>query len=133
MVVNAVSSSNSAPATTQSVNSLSTDQFLQLLTAQLKDQDPMNPVSPDQMLNQMAELSSVSALTQLNSNFATLAQKLENPAQVSGLLGRTVEWTDAASGAARRGTVTRLQMGSNGWQACIGTTTVDLSALTAVQ
>ncbi len=133
MVVNSVTSSNSAPATTQSLNALSTDQFVQLLAAQLQDQDPMNPVSPDQMLNQMAQLSSVSALTQLNTNFTELAQKLENPAQVSGLLGRTVEWTDATSGATRRGTVTRLQLGSSGWQACIGTTTVNLSALTAVQ
>jgi len=47
------------------------DQFLQLLVAQMKNQDPMNPMDGTQMAAQLAQFSSVEQLTQINETLAT--------------------------------------------------------------
>jgi len=50
---------------------LGKDQFLKLLVAQLKYQDPMSPMNGDQMATQLAQFSSVEQLQQINANLAT--------------------------------------------------------------
>jgi flagellar basal-body rod modification protein FlgD len=44
------------------------DQFLKLLIAQLKNQDPMSPLQGDQMASQLAQFSSLEQLQQINAN-----------------------------------------------------------------
>jgi flagellar basal-body rod modification protein FlgD len=44
------------------------DQFLKLLIAQLRYQDPMNPMQGDQMATQLAQFSSLEQLQQINAN-----------------------------------------------------------------
>jgi flagellar basal-body rod modification protein FlgD len=46
------------------------DQFLQLLVAQLKNQDPSNPMDGSQMAAQLAQFSSVEQLAQINETLA---------------------------------------------------------------
>jgi flagellar basal-body rod modification protein FlgD len=47
------------------------DQFLQLLVAQMKNQDPLNPMDGSQMAAQLAQFSSVEQLTQINETLST--------------------------------------------------------------
>ena len=47
------------------------DMFLKLLVAQMKNQDPMNPASPDQLAAQLAQFSSLEQLVGIN-------EKLDN-------------------------------------------------------
>ena len=47
---------------------LGKDQFLKLLIAQLKNQDPMSPLQGDQMASQLAQFSSLEQLQQINAN-----------------------------------------------------------------
>jgi flagellar basal-body rod modification protein FlgD len=47
------------------------DQFLKLLIAQLRYQDPMNPMQGDQMATQLAQFSSLEQLQQINANLTT--------------------------------------------------------------
>ena len=47
---------------------LGKDQFMKLLIAQLRNQDPMNPMQGDQMAAQLAQFSSLEQLQQINSN-----------------------------------------------------------------
>jgi flagellar basal-body rod modification protein FlgD len=47
------------------------DQFLQLLVAQLKNQDPMNPSNAQDMAAQLAQFSSLEQLTQIGSTLNT--------------------------------------------------------------
>ncbi len=46
------------------------DQFLQMLTAQLKNQDPLNPMDSKDMAAQLAQFSTVEQLIQMNSTLA---------------------------------------------------------------
>jgi len=68
------------------------NRFLTLLTAQLQNQDPLNPMDNAQMTSQMAQISTVDGIERLN---ATLAKLIENSTeaqtlQMAGLVGRGV-------------------------------------------
>jgi flagellar basal-body rod modification protein FlgD len=63
--------------------------FLTLMLAQLKNQDPTSPVDSNQFLNQLASLSTVQGITQLNTSFGSLSASLvsSQALQASSLLG----------------------------------------------
>src|SRR3954462_6841171 len=50
---------------------LGKNEFLKLLVAQMKNQDPMNPSSGDQMAAQLAQFSSLEQLQNINSTLET--------------------------------------------------------------
>lgn len=50
------------------------DMYLQLMVAQMKYQDPLEPMDNKDMLNQMAMFTSVEQLSNLNTNFADFAK-----------------------------------------------------------
>jgi flagellar basal-body rod modification protein FlgD len=66
--------------------------FLTLMLAQLQNQDPTSPVDSNEFLSQLASLSEVQGITQLNSSFSTLSNSItSNQAlQASSLLGHNV-------------------------------------------
>ena len=69
--------------------SLGGTDFLTLMLAQLKNQDPTSPVDSNTFLSQLASLSQVQGITQLNTSFSALSSSLvSNQAmQASSLLG----------------------------------------------
>ncbi len=69
--------------------SLGGTDFLTLMLAQLKNQDPTSPVDSNQFLSQLASLSEVQGITALNTSFTGLSSSLvSNQAlQASSLLG----------------------------------------------
>jgi flagellar basal-body rod modification protein FlgD len=79
------SGSGSAPGTA----TLGGTNFLTLMLAQLKNQDPTSPVDSNQFLNQLASLSTVQGITQLNTSFGALSTSLvsSQALQASSLLG----------------------------------------------
>jgi flagellar basal-body rod modification protein FlgD len=66
-------------------NDLGKDQFLTLLVAQLKHQDPLNPLQADQFAAQLAQFSTVEQLTKLN---ATVSSQQQNSA-LQGMMSQT--------------------------------------------
>jgi flagellar basal-body rod modification protein FlgD len=50
--------------------------FLTLMTAQLKNQDPFNPTDNTQMIAQMAQFSSVAGISSMNTTLTGIAAKL---------------------------------------------------------
>ncbi|HEX8988935.1 MAG TPA: flagellar hook assembly protein FlgD [Rhodocyclaceae bacterium] len=48
------------------------DQFLKLLTTQLQNQDPLNPMDNSQMTTQLAQISTVQGIEKLNTTLQTL-------------------------------------------------------------
>src|ERR1700759_3303951 len=79
-------------ATTQvgpGANDANMNEFLTLLTAQLKNQDPTNPTDPTQFVAQLAQFSTVEQLTKSNTTLDTISQSLSGMAlgQYSGMFG----------------------------------------------
>ena len=54
-------------------SALGKDQFLQMLVAQMKNQDPLSPMDGQQMAAQLAQFSSVEQLVTLNETMANQA------------------------------------------------------------
>lgn len=82
------SSSNSA----QNMADMGKDQFLTLLVAQLKNQDPTNPVDNSQFTSQMAQFSSLEQLIGIKDSMGlmTSAVNSANTAQAINLIGKEV-------------------------------------------
>jgi flagellar basal-body rod modification protein FlgD len=87
-------SSTSSGSTSGAVNgvSLGGTDFLTLMLAQLKNQDPTSPVDSNTFLSQLASLSEVQGINQLNTSFSTLSSSLTSSQamQASSLLGHQV-------------------------------------------
>jgi flagellar basal-body rod modification protein FlgD len=68
------------------------DRFLSLLVAQMKNQDPLNPLDNAQVTSQMAQLSTVQGIENMNNSLEALAASLgaNQMAQAANLIGRGV-------------------------------------------
>lgn len=92
-----------ATPTTTGTSALGKDDFLKLMVAQLKRQDPMNPVDDSQFLAQMAQFTSLEQLTNLGQTASTQLGATA-ASQALSLVGRTVTYT-AADKTVRTGVV----------------------------
>lgn len=73
------------------------DQFLQLLIAELQQQDPLSPMENSEILEQIGQIREISATNQL-SDTLTSVQSGQQLATASGLIGKTVSaLTDSAT------------------------------------
>lgn len=69
-----------------------TDKFLTLLVTQMKNQDPLNPMDNAQVTSQMAQLSTVTGVNQVNATLQELRGDFQanQTFQASGLIDRAV-------------------------------------------
>ena len=77
---------------------VSQDQFLQLMVAQLKSQDPLSPTDNGQFLAQLAQFSQLSGIEKLNTSFSDLLS-LQEITQGSNLIGKTVSYKNSSGTA----------------------------------
>lgn len=87
-----ITNKQAASAANTDQNSVNQNTFLELMVAQLKNQDPTQPMQSGEFLTQIAQFSSVQSLNQLQSAFTTLASSLQSSQalQASTLVGRHV-------------------------------------------
>jgi flagellar basal-body rod modification protein FlgD len=82
------------PKTSESSSSmqLSENRFLTLLTTQLKNQDPLNPMDNAQMTSQMAQISTVEGIEKLNATLQKLMTSSTDSqaVQTAAMLGHQV-------------------------------------------
>lgn len=57
-------------------NDLGKDAFLNLLTTQLSNQDPLNPIEDREFIAQLAQFSSLEQMTQLNKTIETKSEEM---------------------------------------------------------
>ncbi|OYY73110.1 flagellar hook assembly protein FlgD [Sphingomonas sp. 28-63-12] len=78
--------------TATQADALTQNDFLKLLTAQLKNQDPTAPVDATQQLSQLAQFSSVAGISEINTTLKSIQDKLSGgtTSDALGYVGRTV-------------------------------------------
>jgi flagellar basal-body rod modification protein FlgD len=110
-------------ASTKSNSTLGKDDFLKLLVTQMQYQDPLQPMDNTQFVSQLAQFSSLEQM----QNVANSSQMT----QATGYIGKTVIWTDS-SGKSQSGTVSAVNITTDGPQLVVGNSTVDLAKVTAI-
>jgi flagellar basal-body rod modification protein FlgD len=100
------------------------DAFLKLLVAQLKYQNPMEPVDSSQFMAQTAQFTMVEKLEAMAAQTDTLVAG-EASQRAAGLLGRQVTYNDK-DGASQSGVVTGTKFGTDGPVLLLGKTEVSL-------
>ena len=100
-------STSTSGATNAAFSALGPDAFLQLLTTQLKNQDPLNPIDDTQSIAELAQFSQLQASTNLESSFSTFQQNF-GVVQSAALIGQKVTVSGASGSGASTvsGTVT---------------------------
>jgi flagellar basal-body rod modification protein FlgD len=79
-------------AATGSSQELGQNEFLHLMIAQLRNQDPFKPTDPTQFLSQLAQFSQVTSMQNVQSSIETLAGSLRSTQVLNGtsLVGHDV-------------------------------------------
>lgn len=111
--VSGSSNGNLSASGSNSLADISQTEFLQLLLAQLQNQNPLNPMSDTDFATQLATLSEVGSLNNLNTNFGSLLQ-VQQLSGASALIGRTATYTPSDSSAAQQGTIAGLNVQGDG-------------------
>jgi len=107
---------------------LTQNDFLQLLVAQMENQDPTNPESDTDMASQMAQFTSLTQTSAMSSSLSML--------QANSLIGSTVTVSTDSTGDTASGVVQSVQTGASSSggqpQIMINGTAYDLSQVISV-
>ena len=88
---------------------LGKDAFLQLLVAQLKNQDPLNPQDNSSYIAELAQFSSLEQMTNVVSNLEDLGKIVGNidtsvlVGQLSSMIGKNIDWVETINEADEEG------------------------------
>ena len=89
------SSTVGAEQPVNTLNTLSTDDFLSLLVAQLTHQDPFEPMTNQELLEQVSSIRNLQMNTELNDTLKSLVLQ-GNLGAAAGLIGKVVTGMNAA-------------------------------------
>jgi flagellar basal-body rod modification protein FlgD len=106
------------------------EMFLQLLVAQMRYQDPMNPTDSSQFLAQSAQFTALEKMQDVADQTAKLVSA-QMAFGASGLVGKQVTWTDS-DGATKSGTVNGVTFGVDGPTLAAGGSTFPITSLLSV-
>jgi len=105
----AVQQQTTAPTDAASKTQVDYQSFLKLLVAQMKNQDPTNPMDSTQYMAQLASFSQVEQSVQMNTKLDLMLQS-SALAQADALIGRTITSADGETS----GKVKEVRLISNG-------------------
>lgn len=124
------STSKSATASLGQAAGLGKDDFMQLLIAQLKNQDPMKPMEDKEFISQLAQFSALESTEKLNTQLDELLGS-QSLVQAATLIGKqaTAKLTD---GTVVTGAISEVRMISGQPTAIINGQEVDTSLITVL-
>lgn len=107
------SKENVQKAAAKDTSVMGKEQFLQLLVAQLKHQDPLTPMDNAEYLGQLTQFSSMEQLINIYQEIASLRQDIGS---ASSLIGKEVSWIqyNSAGGIEKRSGVVDSIISSDG-------------------
>ncbi len=107
------------------------DEFLQLFVAQLKNQNPMDPLKGHEFIAQLAQFSSVEQLTSLNTSFAE-EFKFQQLLGGGDLIGRNATYVDTVLGGIGEGIIQGSKITDGATSVIIGNKEIPISDLTGI-
>jgi flagellar basal-body rod modification protein FlgD len=90
--------------------------YMKLLTTQLQNQNPLEPMDNNQMASQLAQFSQLQQLESMNTSFANVLATTER-AYANSLIGKEVSFpitTDTGTQQTTNGTVEQVQYNADG-------------------
>lgn len=109
---------------------------MKLLVTQLQNQDPLEPMSNDQMAAQLAQFSQLEQLESMNTNFAKVLENSEH-SYATSLIGKSVTFlgaTPSGNTEAVTGAIDQVYKGSDGKIALsVGNYSLGLDDILSVQ
>ncbi len=133
----------SAISSTQSAQQISTD-YMQLLITQLQNQNPLEPLSNEEMAGQLAQLSQLEQTENMNQSFSELLQSQlamqssTQKANATNLLGKEVTYSaveiigDKEVIQHRQGQVDRIDVSGDKMQLYVGEDVIDVDSVTTI-
>ena len=106
---NADAYANTQKTETKKNDELGKEAFLQLLVAQLKNQDPLDPQDNSSYIAELAQFSSLEQMTNVVSNLEDLGKIVGNidtsvlVGQVSSMIGKNIDWIETINEADAEG------------------------------
>ena len=88
---------------TKANDELGKDAFLQLLVAQMKYQDPLDPQDNSEYIAELANFSSLEQMTNVNTQLEALATTINNidtsvlVGQLSSMIGKVINWNSTTT------------------------------------
>lgn len=93
--VDGVSSTNNTRSTQQPKANVDYQSFLKLLVAQMRNQDPTNPMDPTQYVSQLATFSQVEQSVQMNTKLSDMLASSQL-SQASSVIGKELTSADGS-------------------------------------
>ncbi len=109
---------------------MNSQEFLQLLVAQLTNQNPLNPANPTQLMAQTAQLTMVQSMQTMQQEMTSMTGVSSEQAAVS-MLGKNVTATDS-NGNPLTGSVSAVNMTSTGPLLTVGSQQIPLASITGI-
>jgi len=97
--------------TSAASKTLSEQDFLNLLVTQMTSQDPMNPMTNQDMLSQMVQFSTLQGNTALQSTLAGM-QSAQALSEADSMIGKQVNLQTDAKGGTTQGVVSGVDLSS---------------------
>lgn len=105
--------------------------YLQLLSVQLRNQDPIDPVKQEGLIDDLTQFSMLEGIEEMNTSFEQIL-KLQEISQGINLVGKTVQYQDPATGAIRAGEVSDMFSTEDAINLVVGGDTVQLQSVVGV-
>lgn len=131
--ISSVMANNDATTTTKNKTNIDNDDFMTLLFAELKNQDPMKPMDSSEMMSQIAAMNSLNALISIKESITALNDS-QTLSYASSLIGKTINAVPDPSDTSTivTGVVTSMTTYNGETLVQIGDTDVKLSTIVSV-
>lgn len=111
---------------------LGKEDFLKLLVAQMQHQDPLEPMSNEEFVLQLSQLSTMEQLQNLTGSMDAMSD-LSMLGNAAGLIGKDVTFTNPETLETVSGTVSELEVSNGNHVLIVGEYSVPVGSVIAVR
>ena len=129
--VNQVNANSTTNAARTSTNAMDSDQFMQILLAQLTHQNPLEPMDNAEMLSQFSQLNSLQELRSIHETMDKVSAS-NQVLYLSSLIGKTVK-VNRTDGKVLEGVVEEVIPEKDNPQLMVGTEKVSVDDIIEVK